>query len=82
MWKYVNNLHPPSVQSIFKTNTNKALNYHKHKLLLPYCRTTFGQRFINYKGVKIWNNDVPNSLKYSSLSIFLRKLKIHFLNEI
>ena len=77
MWKYVNNLHPPSVLNIFKTkNNNKTLNHHNHKLMLPFCRTSLGQRFITYKGVKTWNNDVPIDIKDLSLSQFLNKLKL------
>ena len=66
MYKYCNNLLPPSFNNMFKTNTENhdyntrnAFNFEYPNNKLNFC-----DKSICYQGVKTWNN-IPNHVKSS-----------------
>ena len=66
MYKYCNNLLPPSFNHMFKTNaenhdynTRNAFNFEYPNNKLNFC-----DKSICYQGVKTWNN-IPNHVKSS-----------------
>ena len=84
MFKYTQNLHPKCIQSIFETNAQS--NHHKTRqiskgnLYLPFRRTSIGQQFITFTGVKLWNNSIPHEFRaITNLHTFLKKYKLYIL---
>ena len=82
MWKYVHLLHPDSIQEIFDTTNHQNLETSLVKLYLPFKRTTLGQRFISYSGIKLWNQEVPKNVKETPyLNSFLGSYKKYLLEN-
>ena len=69
MWESSQNLRPALIQHLFTkvsethqiTTRSSSLN----KYSLPCARTNFRKQFINFTGVKLWNDKVPNKIKVS-----------------
>ena len=91
MWKLFNKKLPHNMLQLFTDHgaTPKGriiINTDHTKLFLPYQRTDYGQKFIIYSGVKLWNCTVskllandPNVTK--SIFIFKTVLKNYLLNN-
>ena len=51
------------------------------KLHMHYHRTNYTKHSLSVKGVDVWNNLDASWTKITSLPIFKRKSKIHFMNS-
>ena len=78
MWEISKNLHPAFIQCLFTEVSEKhqimvglsSLN----KYSLPPARTNFRKQFINFAGVKLWNDEIPDKIKSQlKLSAFIRQ---------
>ena len=58
MWKLNNDYLPPSLSCNFKPHATTLRSRHA----TPAPRTDFAHRFINFSGVKLWNN-IPTKIK-------------------
>ncbi len=86
MFKYVQNLHPECIQNIYETNEQSfernARQNKKGNLFLPFRRTSRGQRFITYTGIKLWNNSIPHKIRtIPHFHNFLKEYKSHLLTH-
>ena len=71
MWKVSTDLILPPLSNQFSRN-----GYNIQKFNYPSSTFDFTTRTLNFQGVKIWNTEVPESLKaITSLKMFKKKYK-------
>ena len=83
IWKLTQNQHPDCIQAIYQTNSSTAINNKKgnNRFILPSFRT-IGRASLAYKGIKLWNKGIPETIKKSTkYSSFSKELKQHLLEE-
>ena len=78
MYKFYKNLFPPIFSNFF-TSVRNIHNYNtrlasKTSFALPTSRTNYGIFSLRFQGPKTWNN-IDESLKHCSLTLFKMKLK-------
>ena len=86
MWEISQNLHPTFIQSLFTKVSEKhqimirSSSLNKYSLLR--ARTNFRKQFINFTGVKLWNDEIPDKIKSQlKLRAFIREYRSYLLNE-
>ena len=82
--KLTQNQHPDCIQAIYQTNSSTAINNKKgnNRFILPSFRTNIGRASLAYKGIKLWNKGIPETIKKSTkYSSFSKELKQHLLEE-
>ena len=64
-------------------NVNHHYNLCNHNIFTPniVVSSTSGERSIQYRGAKLWNNLSDDIRQCESLSIFKKKLKVHLLED-
>jgi hypothetical protein len=84
MYKYHNNLLPPTFNNFFtpvcNVHSQNSRLASKLTYILPKARTNFGIFNIRYQGAKIWNS-LHESYKDLSISQIRYKLRINFLGK-
>ena len=73
-WKLMNNELPESLKSVFRFNERTLFTVQNPRLEL-------NQRFVTYSGMKIWNNDIPTSIKSKKSFKSFSKSYYKFLND-
>ena len=84
MWEIDHNLHPDFIQftKISQKHECKTRSASLNKYSLSFTRTNFQKQFINFAGVKLWNDKIPKKLKTeSTLRAFLNKYRSYLLNK-
>ena len=70
MWEIDHNLHPDFIQCLFtevsQKHKCKTRSASLNKYSLPFTRTNFQKQFINFSGVKLWNDEIPEKIKTES----------------
>ena len=84
MYKYHNQL-LPSVFNSFFTKISQIHTYNtklgaKQSYYLPKARTNYGIFNIRFQGPSVWNS-IDEDIKLSSLSLFKKKMKQHFIKD-
>ena len=86
MYKYHNQL-LPSVFNSFFTKISQIHTYNtctrlgaKQSYYLPKARTNYGIFSIRFQGPSVWNS-IDEDIKLSSLSLFKKKMKQHFIKD-
>ena len=84
MYKYHNQL-LPSVFNSFFTKISQIHTYNtrlgaKQSYYLPKARTNYGIFNIRFQGPSVWNS-IDEDIKLSSLSLFKKKVKQHFIKD-
>ena len=63
MWEIDHNLHPDFIQFLFtkvsQKHKRKTRSARLNKYSLPFTGTNFKKQFINFAGVKLWNDEIP-----------------------
>ena len=75
----------PSVFNSFFTKTSQIHTYNtrlgaKQSYYLPKARTNYGIFNIRFQGPSVWNS-IDEDIKLSSLSLFKKKMKQHFIKD-
>ena len=84
MYKYRNQLFP-SVFNSFFTKISQIHTYNtrlgaKQSYYLPKARTNYGIFNVRFQGPSVWNS-IDEDIKLSSLSLFKKKMKQHFIKD-
>ena len=83
MYKYTNNMMPPSLQNLFQKNN--AIHNHNtrgaSKLRIPRIRTLIAEQFITYTGVKLWNSITAKIDPTLKISNFKQKLITYLIED-
>ena len=82
MWKLHNGYIPPPVSNMFNLNTSQVVvRTNPGKYHLPAPRLNYAKRHISYWCVKLWNTEIPHSIKQIKLhKSFAKVYKTHLLN--
>ena len=80
------NLHPAFIQCLFTKVSEKhqimTRSSSLNKYSLPHARTNFRKHFINFTGVKLWNDEIPDKIKSQlKLRAFIKQYRCYLLNE-
>ena len=86
MWEISQNLHPTFIQCLFMKVSEKhqimTRSSSLNKYSLPHARTNFRKHFINFTGVKLWNDEIPDKIKSQlKLRAFIKQYRCYLLNE-
>ena len=86
LWEISQNLHPTFIHGLFTKVSEKhqimTRSSSQNKYSLLRARTNFKKQFINFTGVKLWNDEIPDKIKSQlKLSAFVRQYKSYLLNE-
>ena len=93
MFKCINKIAPINFHTWFKVNherygynTRSNININDGKLIknlfIPYARTTnYGLKQLKVNGPRIWNAMPSNIKNITSIHVFLKNLKAHYISE-
>ena len=78
IWEISQNLHPALVQCLFTKVSEKhqimTRSSNLNKYSFPRAGTNFRKQFINFTGVKLWNDEIPDKIKSQlKLNAFIRQ---------
>ena len=73
IWKSTQNQHSGCIQAIYRTNSTTEVNNNEdsNRFILPSFRTNFGRASIAYQGIKLWNKEIPETIKKSRKKHFI-----------
>ena len=84
MWELLTKNHPDFIIEQFPLHFNEAINNtNGKKLIIPYYRTSTGNKSLLYQGYKIWNLEIPANIKNKeSYNNFAKNYHKYLLDEI
>ena len=64
MWKFIIDEQPKAIKNKFPLKRSTAINNHdQNKFIVTFYRTAVAISSLSSQGTKIWNNEIPESVK-------------------